>query len=131
MFVIFCFIFYLYRIESDYSSRTIIQNAESNFIKQNDTKTNIKVDKEEEITTPQKLEDNVPKNDILKTKEIPIPIEPTKSVNPIIPETFSCQGKTKCGEMVSCSEAYFYLQTCGVNRLDGDKDGIPCETLCE
>lgn len=43
---------------------------------------------------------------------------------------FTCSGKTKCGEMVSCEEAYFYLNTCGVSRLDGDKDGVPCESLC-
>lgn len=44
--------------------------------------------------------------------------------------SFTCSGKTKCGEMTSCAEARFYLTTCGVNRLDGDKDGTPCETLC-
>lgn len=43
---------------------------------------------------------------------------------------FACRGKTKCGEMASCDEAYFYLNTCGVSRLDGDKDGVPCESLC-
>lgn len=43
---------------------------------------------------------------------------------------FSCQGKTKCAEMSSCDEAYFYLQQCGLGRLDRDKDGIPCESIC-
>ncbi|MBI2334252.1 thermonuclease family protein [Candidatus Daviesbacteria bacterium] len=43
---------------------------------------------------------------------------------------FTCAGKTKCGQMVSCEEAYFYLNSCGVARLDGDKDGVPCESLC-
>lgn len=43
---------------------------------------------------------------------------------------FTCAGKTKCGQMSSCAEAEFYLNTCGVSRLDGDKDGIPCESLC-
>lgn len=45
-------------------------------------------------------------------------------------EKLSCQGKTKCRQMVSCDEAKFYLNQCGVNRLDGDNDGIPCETIC-
>ncbi|MGD9806722.1 MAG: excalibur calcium-binding domain-containing protein [Hyphomicrobiaceae bacterium] len=27
-------------------------------------------------------------------------------------------------------EAKFYLQTCGLKRLDGDGDGIPCNALC-
>ena len=43
---------------------------------------------------------------------------------------YVCGAKTKCGEMVSCVEAMFYLNTCGLSRLDGDKDGVPCETLC-
>lgn len=42
----------------------------------------------------------------------------------------SCAGKTKCGQMTNCQEAKFYLNNCGVSRLDGDKDGVPCETLC-
>ena len=32
--------------------------------------------------------------------------------------------------MKSCKEAIFYLNQCGVSRLDRDKDGIPCETIC-
>lgn len=42
----------------------------------------------------------------------------------------SCAGKRTCGQMTSCQEAYFYLNSCGVGSLDRDKDGIPCETLC-
>lgn len=43
---------------------------------------------------------------------------------------YTCAGKTTCGQMVSCAEAKFYLNTCGVGKLDGDKDGVPCESLC-
>lgn len=43
---------------------------------------------------------------------------------------FTCAGKKTCGQMSSCAEAEFYLNTCGVSRLDGDKDGVPCESLC-
>lgn len=43
---------------------------------------------------------------------------------------FTCGTKTKCGEMISCEEAMFYLKECGLTRLDGDKDGTPCEALC-
>lgn len=42
----------------------------------------------------------------------------------------SCSGKRTCGEMKSCSEARFYLNSCGVSGLDRDKDGVPCEDLC-
>ena len=43
---------------------------------------------------------------------------------------FNCTGKTKCGEMRTCEEAKFYLNNCGLKRLDGDGDGVPCESLC-
>jgi endonuclease YncB( thermonuclease family) len=43
---------------------------------------------------------------------------------------FTCAGKRRCGEMTSCEEAKFYLTSCGVGSLDGDKDGVPCESLC-
>lgn len=38
--------------------------------------------------------------------------------------------KTRCAQMASCEEAKHYLTQCGVRTLDGDKDGIPCEKLC-
>lgn len=41
-----------------------------------------------------------------------------------------CGAKRYCSEMASCKEAMFYLKECGLNRLDGDGDGIPCEKLC-
>jgi endonuclease YncB( thermonuclease family) len=44
--------------------------------------------------------------------------------------TFTCSGKKYCREMSSCDEAKFYLHYCGLSRLDGDGDGIPCEKLC-
>ena len=45
-------------------------------------------------------------------------------------KNFRCGGKRYCSQMTSCEEAYFYLNQCGVTRLDRDKDGIPCEKLC-
>ena len=43
---------------------------------------------------------------------------------------FTCAGKRYCREMTSCEEAKFYLTQCGVRSLDGNHDGVPCETLC-
>jgi len=43
---------------------------------------------------------------------------------------FQCDGRRYCREMRSCEEAFFFLRVCGVTRLDGDGDGVPCETLC-
>lgn len=33
--------------------------------------------------------------------------------------------------MSSCKEAIFYLKECGLYKLDKDKDGIPCESICK
>jgi endonuclease YncB( thermonuclease family) len=44
--------------------------------------------------------------------------------------SFQCGVKTYCREMVSCREARFHLETCGLSRLDGDGDGVPCEGVC-
>ena len=57
-------------------------------------------------------------------------IQTSGTVSPTTTNGFACAGKTTCGQMSSCAEAEFYLNTCGVSRLDGDKDGVPCETLC-
>lgn len=43
---------------------------------------------------------------------------------------FTCSGKRYCREMGSCAEARFYLTQCGLSRLDGDGDGVPCEKMC-
>jgi endonuclease YncB( thermonuclease family) len=43
---------------------------------------------------------------------------------------FTCGTKTYCREMRSCDEARFFLSQCGLTRLDGDGDGVPCEKLC-
>ncbi len=38
--------------------------------------------------------------------------------------------KSYCRHMTSCEEAVHYLKHCGLQSLDGDGDGIPCEALC-
>ena len=43
---------------------------------------------------------------------------------------YRCGTKTYCREMASCEEAQFHLRQCGLVRLDGDRDGIPCEAIC-
>lgn len=43
---------------------------------------------------------------------------------------FTCAGKRTCKEMISCEEATYYLNICGVKSLDRDHDGRPCNTLC-
>jgi len=42
----------------------------------------------------------------------------------------TCGSKRLCSEMSSCAEARYYLENCGLTRLDRDRDGVPCESLC-
>lgn len=46
------------------------------------------------------------------------------------PRNFHCGAKRYCREMTSCAEARFYLQNCARSSLDGDNDGVPCESIC-
>lgn len=42
--------------------------------------------------------------------------------------SFECRGKRYCSEMSSCEEATFYLRNCPGVEIDGDGDGVPCES---
>lgn len=52
-----------------------------------------------------------------------VPARQSRKVN----SGFTCGGKSTCGQMNSCAEANFYLNQCGLYRLDRDRDGYPCE----
>src|SRR5689334_14100657 len=45
-------------------------------------------------------------------------------------QTEGCGSKYYCREMSSCAEAMHYFKDCGLLRLDGDNDGVPCESIC-
>lgn len=41
-----------------------------------------------------------------------------------------CKGlPSVCGQMANCEQAKLALE-CGNTRLDRDKDGVPCESIC-
>lgn len=44
---------------------------------------------------------------------------------------FSCNCDILCEEINTCDEAYFQLNECGCTDRDSDKNGIPCEDICE
>lgn len=41
---------------------------------------------------------------------------------------YTCSGKTRCSQMASCEEAKFYINNCPGTKMDGDGDGVPCES---
>ncbi len=57
-------------------------------------------------------------------KSHPSITNPSKAVNP------ACGKKYLCSKMKTCEEAKIYFLHCGVKSLDGDGDGVPCESLC-
>ncbi|MBU1426995.1 MAG: thermonuclease family protein [Gammaproteobacteria bacterium] len=53
-------------------------------------------------------------------------VQPDKLMKP----DMKCGEKRRCSQMDSCDEARFYFTHCGLNTLDGNHDGSPCESLC-
>jgi hypothetical protein len=50
---------------------------------------------------------------------------------PRLAQSWSCAPRKTCGRINSCEEAYWYLANCSWgSRLDGDSDGVPCESIC-
>ena len=43
---------------------------------------------------------------------------------------FNCL-KKYCRNMLSCKEACYQFKVCGYRRLDRDKDGSPCDNVCD
>jgi hypothetical protein len=44
---------------------------------------------------------------------------------------WSCTPRKTCSKIRSCDEAYWYYFNCSWgDRLDGDDDGVPCESIC-
>lgn len=49
--------------------------------------------------------------------------EPAQSA----PSAFNCDGRKRCSQMTSCTEAKLFLKNCPGMEMDGDNDGVPCE----
>ncbi|HJU40063.1 MAG TPA: excalibur calcium-binding domain-containing protein [Tahibacter sp.] len=41
--------------------------------------------------------------------------------------SYECDGRTHCSQMRSCGEAKYFLAHCPNTKMDGDRDGVPCE----
>ena len=55
------------------------------------------------------------------------PAKTAAPANPSAATGFSCDGRTSCSQMKSCAEATYFLANCPGAKMDGDKNGIPCE----
>ena len=41
--------------------------------------------------------------------------------------SFKCDSRKYCSQMTSCAEATYFLANCPGVKMDGDKNGVPCE----
>lgn len=69
------------------------------------------------------------------TERAPLPAPASQSITHSVlsaPESaFSCDGRTHCSQMHSCAEATYFSRQCPGTKMDGDRDGVPCERqLC-
>ena len=44
------------------------------------------------------------------------------------PAPYACDGRTMCSQMTSCPEATYFIRNCPSTQMDGDGDGVPCES---
>ena len=58
----------------------------------------------------------------------PIPPSTVSAHEEVSSASFSCDGRNRCSEMHSCEEAEFFLKNCPGMKMDGDNDGVPCES---
>jgi hypothetical protein len=54
-------------------------------------------------------------------------LEPPSGATRLPASTYRCDGRTHCSQMRSCSEARFFLANCPGVKMDGNRDGTPCE----
>ena len=65
---------------------------------------------------------NLYQNRSTETATEPLPVRKA------VPGTnFQCDGRQHCSQMTSCAEATYFIQNCPNTKMDGDRDGIPCE----
>ena len=59
---------------------------------------------------------------------LPAPPAVLSSAKLAVPADFRCDGRNMCSQMTSCREATLFLQNCPGTQMDGNGDGVPCET---
>jgi cold shock CspA family protein len=56
------------------------------------------------------------------------PIDAPKSLaSPVSSVDSRCDGRKMCSQMTSCAEAIWFIRHCPGTKMDGDRDGVPCE----
>jgi hypothetical protein len=64
-----------------------------------------------------------------QTSALPAPVShPIPAIVESPQQPFHCDGRTRCSQMTSCAEATFFIKQCPGTQMDGDGDGVPCES---
>ena len=63
----------------------------------------------------------------LSSINISTPLSSNLSSSGLQNHQYSCDGRQHCSQMHSRAEAEFFIQNCPNTKMDGDRDGIPCE----
>ena len=67
------------------------------------------------------------------SRPLPNSLAAPRTVAPLRPASapaqpqFRCDGRTHCSQMGSFAEAQYFLANCPGTKMDGDRDGEPCE----
>lgn len=54
--------------------------------------------------------------------------EKSTNLNAYEGEVYECDGREYCSQMTSCEEATFFINNCPNTKMDGNNDGVPCES---
>ncbi|MDO7085667.1 cold shock domain-containing protein [Pseudocolwellia sp. AS88] len=63
----------------------------------------------------------IPQTQLIEESSISKPLTKTPT------QSFTCDGRQHCSQMRSRAEAEYFIQHCPNTKMDGDRDGIPCE----
>ena len=63
----------------------------------------------------------------METIKLSPPKEPAQA-SKVSHQRFKCDGRQYCTQMKSREEAVFFISNCPNTKMDGDNDGVPCES---
>lgn len=69
-------------------------------------------------------------NDNYQDYQQPKTFKPARNLETVQPKTpkYQCDGRIYCSQMTSCEEATWFLRNCQDTKMDGNHDGVPCES---
>jgi len=67
-------------------------------------------------------------NALPRAEELQTVVERSSPGTVLEPPRFECDGRIYCSDMISCEEATFFVRNCPGTKMDGDGDGVPCES---